>query len=193
MLYARRERDNEPGPQIDGRSSRELEELDSGLDEAMAGAGGLFLLVGEPGIGKTRVAEEAGRHAKERGFAVHWGRCWEVGGAPAFWPWIQIFRSMLRDPRCKAIAGAYDQVLSRLLPELRSEGSGLQELDHAQARFQLFDELWALQRAIAEQVPLLLVLDDLHAADPSSLALLQFVVRDLRGEPGDHRHHLSRS
>jgi tetratricopeptide (TPR) repeat protein len=160
--------------------ARELGELDAGLDEALAGAGGLFLLVGEPGIGKTRVADEAGRRAKDRGFSVHWGRCWEVGGAPAFWPWIQIFRSMLRDPRNKTIAGAYQEVLSRLLPELRSDASRPQELEHAQARFQLFDELWALQRAVAEQVPLLLVIDDLHAADPSSLALLQFVVRDLR-------------
>jgi tetratricopeptide (TPR) repeat protein len=160
--------------------ARELGELDAGLDEASSGSGGLFLLVGEPGIGKTRVAEEAARRAKERGFSVHWGRCWEVGGSPAFWPWIQIFRSMLRDPRNKAIAGAYGEILSRLLPELRSPESHPQELEHAQARFQLFDELWALLRAVAEQAPLLIVLDDLHAADPSSLALLRFVVRDLR-------------
>src|SRR5258708_33198058 len=119
---------------------RELEELENGLHEAMAGVGGLFLLVGEPGIGKTRVADEIGRRAKERGFVVHWGRCWEVGGAPAFWPWIQIFRSMLRDPRCKPIAGAYADVLSRLCPELLSDASLPPELDHARARFQLFDE-----------------------------------------------------
>src|SRR5260221_7819790 len=119
-----------------GGRGRELEELERGLDEAMAGVGGLFLLVGEPGIGKTRIGDEVGRRAKERGFAVHWGRCWEVGGAPAFWPWIQIFRSMLRDPRCKSIAAAYGDALSRLLPELRSGAVALQELDHAQARFQ---------------------------------------------------------
>jgi tetratricopeptide (TPR) repeat protein len=162
--------------------ARELRELEGGLHEALGGNGGLFLLVGEPGIGKTRLADELCRRARERGFAVHWGRCWEVGGAPAYWPWIQIFRSMLRDPRCKTVAGAYSDVLERLLPELRGEGSqtGTEALDRAAARFQLFDELWALLRAIAEQAPVLLVLDDLHAADPSSLALLQFVVRDLR-------------
>ncbi|HWA73864.1 MAG TPA: AAA family ATPase [Polyangiaceae bacterium] len=161
---------------------RELTELESGLEEASAGAGGLFLLVGEPGVGKTRLADELVRRAKERGFSVHWGRCWEVGGAPAYWPWIQVFRSLLREPRCKALASAYGDVLSRLLPELRAEGEAPAALqfEQAQARFQLFDELWAMQRAVAESVPLLLVLDDLHAADPSSLALLQFVVRDLR-------------
>jgi tetratricopeptide (TPR) repeat protein len=160
---------------------RELTEVGSGLDEAMRGTGGLFLLVGEPGIGKTKLADELGRRAKAFGFTVHWGRCSEVGGAPAFWPWIQIFRSMLRDPQCKAVAGAYGSVLSRLLPELsEGERGPAVELDHAQARFRLFDELWSLQRAIAEQLPLLLVLDDLHAADPSSLSFLEFLVRDLR-------------
>jgi tetratricopeptide (TPR) repeat protein len=160
--------------------TRELAELEAGLDEATRGTGGLFLLVGEPGIGKTKVADDLARRAKERGFAVHWGRCWEVGGAPAFWPWIQIFRSMVRDGRCKAVVSAYGDVLSRILPELSEAERPSGELDQAQARFQLFDQLWALQRAIAEQTPLLVILDDLHAADPSSLALLRFVARDLR-------------
>jgi hypothetical protein len=84
---------------------RELRELEGGLDEASAGVGGLFLIAGEPGIGKTRLADELARRAKARAFGVHWGRCWEVGGAPAFWPWIQTFRSMLRDPRAKPGSG----------------------------------------------------------------------------------------
>ena len=172
---------NQGGKALVGRA-RELEELGSGIDEAMRGSGGLFLLVGEPGIGKTRLADELGRKALDQSFTVHWGRCWEAGGAPAFWPWIQVFRSMLRDGRCKRVADAYGDVLARLLPELRTEGGdvAVRELDQAQARFQLFDEVRVLLRAMAEQVPVLIVLDDLHAADPSSLALLQFLVRDLR-------------
>src|SRR5690349_11544141 len=138
--------------------SHELRELESGLVDAAGGSGGLFLLVGEPGIGKTRLADEVTRDAKERGFTAHWGRCWEVGGAPAFWPWIQIFRSMLRDARSKPVTSAYADVLSRLLPELRGGELPAPELDQAQARFQLFDEIWALLRAVAEQAPLLLVL-----------------------------------
>jgi predicted ATPase len=159
---------------------RELAELERGLAEAHDGTGGLFVVVGEPGIGKTRLADELQRSACGRGFTVHWGRCWEAGGAPAFWPWIQIFRSMLRDRNSQAVATAYDDVLSRLLPELRKGPVPTGELDQAQARFQLFDDLWGLLRAAAQHGPSLLVLDDLHAADPSSLALLQFIVRDLR-------------
>ena len=66
----------------------ELGELAAGLDDAFAGHGRLFLLIGEPGIGKSRLAEELARHARVRGAQVLVGRCWEAGGAPAFWPWV---------------------------------------------------------------------------------------------------------
>ena len=64
------------------------------LTAAGDGRGELVLLAGDPGIGKTRLAEEAERSALEAGMGVAWGRCWEAGGAPAFWPWIQALRSV---------------------------------------------------------------------------------------------------
>ena len=60
------------------------------------GRGGLFLLVGAAGIGKTRLADEAARAAQARGLKALWGRCWETGGAPAYWPWIQVLRELVR-------------------------------------------------------------------------------------------------
>jgi ATP/maltotriose-dependent transcriptional regulator MalT len=63
---------------------RELSELRAGLDDAIAGRGRLFLLNSEPGIGKTRLAEEISSDALARGMRVVWGRCWEGGGAPAY-------------------------------------------------------------------------------------------------------------
>jgi DNA-binding SARP family transcriptional activator len=72
---------------------RELAELMTGLDDAFGGRGWLFLLVGEPGIGKSRLAEELGARARERGARVLVGRCWEAGGAPAYWPWVQSLRA----------------------------------------------------------------------------------------------------
>lgn len=174
------------GETLVGREA-ELLEIEQALSATLHDdRGALFFLTGEPGIGKTRLADEITTIAKRRGFLIAWGRCWEVGGAPAFWPWIQILRKLARDPAIKTVMQAYDSVLSRLLPELRSphhrqdeEAAGASVHD-ARARFRLLDELGALMRAVAENAPLALVFDDLHAADPSSLALLQLVARDLR-------------
>ena len=82
-----------------GRES-ELAELLAGLEDALAGRGRLFLLVGEPGIGKSRLVEELIVHAHARAALVLVGRCWEAGGAPAYWPWVQSLRAYIveRDP-----------------------------------------------------------------------------------------------
>jgi DNA-binding winged helix-turn-helix (wHTH) protein len=72
---------------------REMSELRAAVDEAIAGAGRLFLVSGEAGIGKTRLAEQLADYAGSRGVEVLWSRCWEGGGAPAYWPWIQIIRA----------------------------------------------------------------------------------------------------
>ena len=74
-----------PGPPLVGRAA-ELAFLDHRVAEAATGRGGLVFLVGEPGIGKSRLAEEAGDRARARGCRVVWGRCRETEGAPAFWP-----------------------------------------------------------------------------------------------------------
>ena len=76
---------------------RELNELIAGLDDACAGRGRLVLLVGEPGIGKSRLAEELIAQAEGRGVQVLIGRCWEAGGAPAYWPWTQSLRGLTRE------------------------------------------------------------------------------------------------
>src|SRR5215210_8220198 len=76
---------------------REVAELVAGLEDALGGQGRLFLIAGEPGIGKTGLVEQLGRHAGERGARVVWGRCWEGGGAPPYWPWVQIVRELAED------------------------------------------------------------------------------------------------
>jgi hypothetical protein len=67
------------------------------LERACSGEGRLILFTGEPGIGKSRLAEQLAAEAAARGATVAWGRCWEAGGAPAYWPWIQIFRGLGMD------------------------------------------------------------------------------------------------
>jgi hypothetical protein len=160
------------------------------LDEALAasrtGTGRIVLLVGEPGIGKTRLTEEFTTRATAAGGEVLAGRCFEGPGAPAFWPWLQVIRAYagMRDARTLAAelgSGAAD--VAAIVPELHERLPGLGEppqLGQEQARFRFFDAVSrALLRAAVGR-PIAVVLDDLQGADVSSLLLLQFLARELR-------------
>jgi DNA-binding SARP family transcriptional activator len=163
----------------------ELAELLGGLDDVFAGHGRLFLLGGEPGIGKSRLAEELIAHARGRGARVLVGRCWEAGGAPAYWPWVQSLRSYLRQAEPEALPaqlGAGAAELAQVVPELRQYLPGLPAPSSPEsegARFRLFDATAQFLRNASQSRPILLVLDDLHAADAPSLLLLRFLARDL--------------
>src|SRR5262245_58700921 len=110
-----------PEPSIVGRE-RELAALAGWLDEATTGRGVIALVSGEPGIGKTRILEAATTRAKDRGFAVVWGRAWEVSSAPPYWPWIEALRGLLARPHGRDGA----ETLLALLPELdRATGAPL--------------------------------------------------------------------
>src|SRR5262245_36025349 len=166
-----------------------MSELEAALEELMGGRGNVFLFVGEPGIGKTRLADEVGRAAASRGAAVHWGRAWEAGGAPSYWPFVQVLRSILRGVDPAAILGElgpHARELAALIPEIRARSADDDRAPETAApreRFQLFAAASAFLQAASLRAPLVVVLDDLHAADPSSLLLLQFLVRDLRRGP----------
>ena len=166
---------------------RELSELIASLDDACAGRGRLVLLVGEPGIGKSRLAEELIAQADARGVQVLIGRCWEAGGAPAYWPWTQTLRgltSKVNPERLRRQLTGDGAELARLVPEL---GEGLPGLalstdPHGDAaRFRLLASVSALLRDCASSRPLAIFLDDLHAADEPSLLLLRFIVGQLAG------------
>ena len=100
---------------------RELERLREAVDSALAGRGSLQLLVGEPGIGKTRASEELATYARVSGARVYWGRCREDEGAPAYWPWVQAIRSYVRDADPVALGwqlGAGAGEVAQLVPEV---------------------------------------------------------------------------
>jgi DNA-binding SARP family transcriptional activator len=164
---------------------RELEHLLTGLESAVGGRGGLYLLAGEPGIGKSRLTDELVGRARERGAQILVGRCWEAGGAPAYWPWVQALRSCVRgrEPeklRSQLGAGAPD--LAQLVPEIRELLPGLPERDAPEsegARFRLFEAAASFLTTVAKERPVVLALDDLHAADEPSLLLLRFLAREL--------------
>src|SRR5262245_26512063 len=121
---------------------RELRALLAALDDALAGRGRLVLLEGEPGIGKTRLADELAARARERGAGVLWGRCWEAGGAPAYWPWVQATRASRRGPVPETGGGEPPGApadLAQLLPALRGANGIQVPQDPEQARFLLFE------------------------------------------------------
>ena len=68
--------------------------MSAALERLPSGSGSLFLLAGEPGIGKTRLATEVGTRARERGLRTVWGQCWEAGGAPVLWPWREAIEGL---------------------------------------------------------------------------------------------------
>ncbi|HZR83677.1 MAG TPA: AAA family ATPase [Candidatus Binatia bacterium] len=166
---------------------REVAELRRGLDDAAAGHGRLFLAVGEPGIGKTRLGDELARLAAARGARVLRGRCWEGGGAPAYWPWTQILRSYLADRPAEAVGreiGADAAGVAQLagdLPDAVPRVAAPAALPLSEdERFWLFDSTTAFLKRAARREPLVLLVDDLHDADGPSLLLLAFLARELR-------------
>lgn len=167
---------------------RELHALDTGLRAATAGRGGLFMIVGEPGIGKTRLADELSQRARAAGALVLWGRCWEGGGAPAYWPWVQVLRGCCAalPETLEARLGAGATHVAQLVPEIRTQLPRTPEAsspDPDRARFHLFDATATFLKSTAFQRPLVLVLDDLHEADRPSLHLLQFLAREVADAP----------
>jgi DNA-binding SARP family transcriptional activator len=163
----------------------EQRELLRGLDDALSGQGRLFLIGGEPGIGKSRLLDQLTGRARECGADVLVGRCWEAAGAPAYWPWVQVLRACLRDRDAEVLRGQLGRGaadIAQILPELKElygELPAPPSSDPEGARFRLFEAAASFLHAAALARPLLIVVDDLHAADAPSLLLLQFLADGL--------------
>ena len=150
-------------PQLFGRE-RELASVVPAVERLAEGRpGGVVLIGGEPGIGKSRLAHAFAAEAEARGVRVLVGRCWEAGDAPPYWPWAQALRSHLPGTDLQTLA-----------PGTAASHS---------ARFQLFEATAGLLRGVADDGPLAVFLDDVHAADASSLLLLRFVGSTLEDAP----------
>ncbi len=168
---------------------QELADLKAALDGSLAGQGRLAMLVGEPGIGKTRTAQELAGYAAIRGTQVLWGRCYEEEGAPPYWPWLQSLRSYIQQQapeQLQAEMGPGAAEIAQIVPEIRHKLTDLETppvLEPEQARFRLFDSIITFLKNSAQSRPLLLVLDDLHWADKSSLLLLEFLAREIQSTP----------
>src|SRR3954470_20293867 len=163
----------------------ELATIGGALDDALAGRGRLVLLAGEPGAGKTRLGDEVTALAGSRGLPVCWGRCWEAGGAPAYWPWLEVLTALagrLDDEALAQALGEGASLLAQIVPELRGRLADRTAAPPSpeEARFRTWRAVRGLIGRTAAPSGLVVILDDLHAADESSLSLLHFVARELR-------------
>ncbi len=164
-----------------GRES-ELAAATRVLHEAIGGRGRVMLLGGEPGIGKSRLAGEFAAIATTEGVRVVWGRSWEAGGAPPYWPWLQSLGELARsrDGAVDPGAEADPDVPALLAGAHWTDGVGPSNPDTA--RFRLFEAVAEFLHRHAARQPLMLVLDDLQVADTPSLLLLRFVAGAVRSD-----------
>ena len=164
----------------------EIGELTGALNDVLGGQGRMVMMAGEPGIGKTRAAQELATIAQTRGARVIWGQCHENEGAPPYWIWTQAIWNYIRDGdkaqlRSEMGIGASD--IAEIVPEIESNFPGLEPSpkinNPEQARFRLFNSVTNFLKNASNSQPLVVILDDLHWADRSSLMLLEFMVREM--------------
>ncbi|WP_051173861.1 ATP-binding protein [Amycolatopsis orientalis] len=131
--------------------------------------GGLVLVTGEAGIGKTTLVTGAAEEAKRLGALVLNGSCWDSASAPGYWPWTQVVRGLRRSVEPGRWAAMADSELDVLLGEARGDG--------APDGFRLYDAVTSALVSASQAQPVVVVLDDLHWADTASLRLLEFAAQ----------------
>ncbi|MGZ8752102.1 MAG: AAA family ATPase, partial [Acidimicrobiia bacterium] len=136
----------------------DLDVLVGFAQRAITQRGSFVLVSGDAGIGKTRLVEELGARC-DRDLVVAWGACWEEGATP-LWPWSQVFATATPDVD-----------LAELVVEQGPD------------RIELFDTVTRRLALAAERRPILVILEDLHWADRSSVALLEFLTREVNRLP----------
>ena len=170
----------------------EMRLLRDAVDRTLRGEGGVIVLYGEAGIGKTRLTRELGTYARLRGMQVLYGRCpalLRMDGAPPFALWSDVIKDYLQSCRLEQlyrVIGFYPGELSKLAPELKQKLGAIPQLlpispEHGQDR--LFEAVSQFITNISKEDPLLVILDDLQWTDQSSLLLLHYSVRGVQMEP----------
>jgi DNA-binding SARP family transcriptional activator len=168
-------------PRLIGRQV-ELAELREALREALRGSGQTVAIVGEAGIGKTRVVEELAREAERRSCRVLTVRAHETERALPFAPWADLLRAGLRLHEEATVARStpvWQGELARLLPELGDPGGP----PAARNTLRVFDAVSHFLRDLVSERPLVLIFEDLHWADETSVGLLTFLARRIEAWP----------
>ncbi|MDH2429659.1 AAA family ATPase [Sphaerisporangium sp. TRM90804] len=164
-------------------------------ERAAESHGGLVLVTGEAGIGKTTLVTSAADEARRLGALVLGGSCWDSDSAPGYWPWVQVLRGLRRGATPAEWAAA-EEVGGGSLAALLGEASSAEAVDG----FPLYDAVTSALVSVSQSRPVMVVLDDLHWSDVASLKLLRFAAqhtwferlllvgtyRDVEVEAADH-------
>jgi len=178
-----------PRSSLVGREA-ELAELRARLSDACSGHGSLFLISGEPGIGKTRLCEELMALAHDAGMMVLVGRCSEHGEAVPYLPFVELIESAVEGAASPevlhSLVGGEGPELARLLPEIKRILIDLPapiDLPPEQALRLLFKSVRNFLARLARTQPVLLVLEDLHWAADSTLSLVDHLAQRVSDIP----------
>ncbi|MCI0777509.1 MAG: protein kinase, partial [Chloroflexi bacterium] len=175
-----------PWGQFIGRRE-EMEQLKAALENALSGRGSVVMLVGEPGIGKTRLAQEFGVYASLRGAQALSGSCFEGEAAP-YRPFVEAFRqyvSRRTDLELRHELGQGAPEVAKLVSEIRQRLPDIPEapaLEPEAERLRLFESVGSFVRTASEAKPIVLFLDDIHWADTPSLLLLRYLARSITSD-----------
>lgn len=173
------------GGVIVGRES-EIEQGRQAVDRALMGEGGLLVVKGEAGIGKTSFADLTATYARLRKATLLQGRCESDAGAPGYWPWTQLLRQYVELAPLdvlRADVGADGPMLAGLVPSLDvklGHNGGPRIAATEPTRFHLFDAVARLLQWAAAREPLVVVIEDIHWADPTSLLLLRYLLPHIK-------------
>ncbi|MBI4277253.1 MAG: AAA family ATPase, partial [Armatimonadetes bacterium] len=166
---------------------RELAELVGYVEQMMKGEGGFYLVTGEAGIGKTRLLRELASQARWRGAQVLWGQGMEIEHPVPYQPVTEAIRQGLRElsaAELVTVERIWLATLGTLVPEVRRLLPDLGDpppLDPEMARARLLEAVAQYLTGLAAVKPQLMVLEDLHWADPATVDVLLYLVGHLSG------------
>ena len=157
------------------------------LNNMIAGAasreiGGVTLVKGYAGIGKSRLVEELASGASTNGITAAWAHCRSGDGIPNLWPWVQLLRSLVVEAELEHLRKTQPASLQRLANHFTEFGhwitdvAGKIAVDHDTEKFLLFDAIRTVIKAVAERNPVLILIEDLQWADPSSVSVLEMML-----------------
>ncbi|MFI5274947.1 MAG: AAA family ATPase, partial [Ktedonobacterales bacterium] len=167
-----------------------LAALDAMLTAPLTSAGRLVMISGEPGIGKTRLAQEVALRARERGVLVAVGRCYEQHQTDGFYLMSEALGHLYAaaPARLRADAAQHWPHMLALLPNAPvaavssiAGAATAGATNGPDARRRLYRQLTGFVEAVAASRPVALLLDDVHWADAASLDCLLYVARHTRG------------